>query len=226
MSGTAGFSPFRFRQEGAQPRPVDLKAKVGLTIPFIGCVSLLTLNLWDLWNSRRRGFWAIGEPCDSVSNGGPTGSDSFAVNNRSRIYSFNGLNEITFCHRAIAAFKRPGFVKEIQVVCFQIHFRSLADLRRLPEESPLMIAVLPEFLQRLAPFLALRKGLDGRRGGTFTEHDIPTECPVQDAGEFFFQFFHQIRVLLVRTAEDLIERDNPNAVPNAIGFVGHGRQGV
>ena len=34
-SGTAGFSPVRFRQERVQPDPVALKSKVGLSIPFI-----------------------------------------------------------------------------------------------------------------------------------------------------------------------------------------------
>ena len=34
-SGTAGFSPVRFRLEYVQPDPVTLKPKVGLSIPFI-----------------------------------------------------------------------------------------------------------------------------------------------------------------------------------------------
>ena len=125
MSGTAGFLPVRFRQEGAQPRPVDLKAKVGLSIPFMRRAILLMMNKWNWnsWNSNQRGFGAIGEPFDSVNNSGSAGSDSFAVNNRGRIHTFYGFNEIAFCHRAIAAFKRPGFVTEIQVVCFQILFR-------------------------------------------------------------------------------------------------------
>lgn len=35
VSGTAGFSPVRFRLECVQPDPVALKSKVGLSIPFI-----------------------------------------------------------------------------------------------------------------------------------------------------------------------------------------------
>ena len=117
------FFAFSVPPRERQPNPVDLKTKVWLTFTFMGCSPRFTLNKRNNWNSCRRGFGAIGEPFDSVNNSGSAGSDSFAVNNRGRIHTFYGFNEIAFCYRAITTFQRPGFVTEIQVVCFQILFR-------------------------------------------------------------------------------------------------------
>ena len=170
-----------------QAHPVDLKTKVGLTSPLLGSPPLLTQDRWNNWGSHWRGFGRIWVPVDSEKNGVFSLIDGLTTEGNIRINQQYCISELIISNRIISSIPHPLFIVIVHIEGTQ----ELVGSGRFcffTEVFLFTVTILSHFCQKYCPFGTVRKYLFfllmGRQRVELYE---PTQRPVQDAGQFFFQ---------------------------------------